>query len=76
MPTPSKATLFYRFPFPASVARSTNRISLAQMIIELATITRDEGTEIARNFKFNYSERIAHELRTRPRIAKRIGESV
>lgn len=68
-----RATLRYRFPFPASVAKSTNRVSLAQMILELQTTLSSEVADIANNFKHNYTAQIAHELRTRPRLANRIG---
>ena len=36
-------TLRMRFPFPASFENSTNRVSLAQMAKEIATITADEA---------------------------------
>lgn len=66
-------TLTMRFPFPASFANSTNRVSLAQMAREIATITADEAAEVTASFKRDYTAEINAALARSPKLRKRIG---
>lgn len=66
-------TLRMRFPFPASFANSTNRVSLEQMAKEIGTITPDEAQDTAATFQKTYVRLINDALATAPRLRKRIG---
>jgi hypothetical protein len=65
-------TLTMRFPFPASFANSTNRVSLEQMAKEIATITRDEADEVSQSFVTNYTALLNAGLAKSPKLRKRI----
>jgi hypothetical protein len=66
-------TLRMKFPFPASFTRSPNRVSLAQMAKEIATITRDEAQELSASFARRHAEHQQAALARSPRIRKRLG---
>lgn len=65
-------TLTLRFPFPASLERSTNRVTLQQMAKEIATITREEADEVTRSFADNYTNSLNAGLAKSPKLRKRI----
>lgn len=54
----------------------TSGVTIAQMKTELAAITEDERRAIAASFRQRYLELLNKELRSRPKIRKRIEASV